>query len=94
MTPRHHGPPAVHPDVLTALAAVADHERVRLRYTGRDGHAQRRHVEPVRLVAAARRWYLVAFDLERGDWRTFPVDRISDPQPTGARSVHRQVPTG
>ena len=85
--------PQIDADVLTGLAAaVANRERLRMRYTARDGSRQPRHVEPVRLVAAGRRWYLVAFDLDRADWRTYRVDRISEHQPTGARSVHRQVP--
>jgi predicted DNA-binding transcriptional regulator YafY len=82
-------------DVLTVLAAaVANHERLRMRYAARDGRAQRRHVEPVRLVAAGRRWYLVTFDLDREDWRTFRVDRVEDPRPTGGRSVRREAPGG
>ena len=89
-----HGPP-VDAEVLTTVGlAAAHHERVRLTYSGRDGHVQHRHVEPVQLVAASRRWYLVAFDLDRDDWRTFRVDRISSPTPTGSRAVHREAPGG
>lgn len=89
-----HGPP-VDADVLTTVGlAAAHHERIRLTYFGRDGHVQHRHVEPVQLVAASRQWYLVAFDLDRDDWRTFRVDRISSPTPTGARAVHREAPGG
>ncbi|MGL5852535.1 MAG: helix-turn-helix transcriptional regulator, partial [Phycicoccus sp.] len=79
--------PQVDADDLTVLAAaVANHERLRMHYVARDGSRQRRHVEPVRLVVAGRRWYLLAFDLDRDDWRTFRVDRIDDPRPTGGRS--------
>ena len=87
--------PQVDADVLTQLAAVvANHERVRMQYGGRDEHSHPRHVEPVRLVVAGRRWYLLAFDLDRNDWRTFRVDRITDARPTGGRSLHRQAPGG
>ena len=81
-------------DVLTVLAAAtANHERLWMRYAARDGHTQQRHVEPVQLVAAGRRWYLLAFDVDRDDWRTFRVDRVAD-QPTGGRAVHREPPGG
>ena len=82
-------------DVLTTVGlAAAHHEQVRLTYSGRDGHVQHRHVEPVRLVAASRRWYLVGFDLDRDDWRRGRVDRISSPTPTGSQAVHREAPGG
>jgi predicted DNA-binding transcriptional regulator YafY len=83
----------VDPAHLTALAAaIANRERVRLRYTAADGAGSRRHVEPHRLVAAGRRWYLVAYDLDRDGWRIFRVDRIDGPQPTGARAAPRELP--
>jgi predicted DNA-binding transcriptional regulator YafY len=83
----------VDPAHLTALAgAISGHERVRLRYTAADGAESRRHVEPHRLVPAGRRWYLVAYDLDRDGWRIFRVDRIDSPRPTGARAVPRELP--
>ena len=70
----------VDPQALTVLAAaVRDHERVRFAYTARDRAGTRREVEPHSLVNAGRRWYLVAFDCGREDWRTFRVDRIEKP---------------
>ena len=54
--------------------------------------AGRRHVEPYRLVNASRRWYLMAFDLERDDWRTFRLDRITAPVASGARAQVRDAP--
>jgi predicted DNA-binding transcriptional regulator YafY len=76
----------VDPEDLTVLAAaVANHERLRLEYRARDGTSGRRVVEPHRLVAAGRRWYLVAYDNDRDDWRIFRVDRIHEPQPTRVR---------
>lgn len=49
-------------------------------------------MEPYRLVSTGSRWYLVAYDLEREDWRTFRVDRVSEPFATGARFAARALP--
>ncbi|WP_280342752.1 helix-turn-helix transcriptional regulator [Nocardia neocaledoniensis] len=85
--------PTVDPEVLTVLAAaVTNRERVRLRYQDAGGAESRRHLEPIGVVAAGRRWYLVAYDLDRDGWRSFRADRITAPQPTGARSVTRELP--
>jgi WYL domain len=83
----------VDPDLLTAIAAACrDQRRLRLRYPGRDAVITR-EVEPHRLVHTPRRWYLVAWDLGRGDWRTFRVDRIQDlPGAPGARFTPRPLP--
>jgi predicted DNA-binding transcriptional regulator YafY len=51
-------------------------------------------VEPHRLVSWGRRWYLVAWDPAREDWRTFRVDRIRPRLPTGPRFTPRRVPGG
>jgi predicted DNA-binding transcriptional regulator YafY len=93
--PGSWGPPgpAVDPDVLTALAqACRDAERLRFEYTAHDGTASARHVEPLRLVQLGRRWYLVAYDLDRADWRSFRLDRIGRPRGTGARFRPRELP--
>ncbi|MFQ6327208.1 helix-turn-helix transcriptional regulator [Nocardia sp. CWNU-33] len=85
--------PSVDPDVLTTLAsAVTNRERVRFAYRSGAGSETRRHVEPAGLVAARRRWYLVAHDMERDDWRVFRLDRIERPQATGARYAPRELP--
>ncbi|MFG3497967.1 helix-turn-helix transcriptional regulator [Streptomyces sp. NPDC047928] len=85
----------VAPQTLTALAAaVTGRERLRFGYRAGDGTESRRQVEPYRLVSTGWRWYLVAYDLERDDWRTFRVDRVSDPFATGARFTPREVPEG
>ena len=77
----------IDPETLTALAAAAAKgERVRFGYADRHGRTTTRHVEPVRLVALSRHWYLVALDLDRMDWRTFRVDRIAEPHATGGRA--------
>lgn len=85
--------PVIDPALLTLLAAASRaHQRVRLRYTDRDGAVSQRHVEPYRLVSGGYRWYLMAFDTDRADWRTFRVDRISEPEVTGGRFVPREAP--
>ncbi|MFC8426752.1 helix-turn-helix transcriptional regulator [Streptomyces sp. NPDC057236] len=83
------------PETLTVMAStVAGHERLRFGYRAADGTESRRVTEPYRLVSTGRRWYLVAYDLDRADWRTFRVDRVSDPFATGARFAPRELPTG
>ncbi|ALJ20542.1 helix-turn-helix transcriptional regulator [Microbacterium sp. No. 7] len=100
----------VDPGVVAVLAmACRDRERLRLRYSaatapadpdadrtghGAPAHDEGRRVEPARLVAHGRRWYLLAWDLDRDDWRTFRVDRIRRPEPTGVRFAGRPVPGG
>jgi predicted DNA-binding transcriptional regulator YafY len=87
--------PTVDPGVLTLLAAACrDAERVRFDYRGHDGSATIRSVEPHRLVSWGRRWYLVAWDVDRQDWRTFRVDRIAPRTPTGPRFGPRDGPPG
>ncbi|MET4661407.1 putative DNA-binding transcriptional regulator YafY [Streptomyces sp. PvP037] len=90
---RGPGPNAVDPAVLTELAHLCrDAERLRFEYRGHDGTPSRRTVEPHRLVCSERRWYLVAWDLGREDWRTFRVDRIAPRPPHGPRFVPREPP--
>jgi len=87
------GEPVTDPAVLLRLAqASRASERMRFAYRTGDDRASRRHAEPHRLVLLNSRWYLVAFDLDRDDWRTFRVDRIGAPQATGARAVPRAAP--
>ncbi|MFJ5877573.1 helix-turn-helix transcriptional regulator [Streptomyces sp. NPDC093088] len=85
----------VAPATLTALAgAVTGREKLRFGYRAGDGAETKRLVEPYRLVSTGHRWYLVAYDLGREDWRTFRVDRVSDPLATGARFAPRELPAG
>jgi predicted DNA-binding transcriptional regulator YafY len=87
-------PPQVDAEVLTTLAAVCrDTERLRFDYLSHAGDSTRRDVEPYRLVAWGRRWYLLAWDVQRGDWRTFRADRITPLIPTGPRFPPRSLPT-
>jgi len=57
-----------------------DREQVRFDYQRCDGEETRRLVEPHQLVSAGRQWYLVAWDVRRRDWRTFRLDRLTEPQ--------------
>ena len=85
--------PVVDPDVLTAVAAACRaRERLRFSYLSHDGSASEREAEPYQLVNWGRRWYLVAFDVGRDDWRTFRVDRITPRTPGGGRFTPRPLP--
>ncbi len=86
---------SVDPDVLTVLAgACRDREVVRFLYRRRDGETSRRRVEPCSLVSLGHRWYLVAWDGERADWRTFRLDRLERPAAVGTRFAARKLPGG
>jgi predicted DNA-binding transcriptional regulator YafY len=85
--------PGVDAGALGALAGAArDRERIRFAYSDHSGAATERRVEPYRLVNWGRKWYLVAFDVERDDWRTFRVDRISAARSIGHRFALRPLP--
>lgn len=84
---------AVDPRVLTAVAqACRDDEILELAYTTREGARSDRRLEPHQLVLLGRRWYLVAWDLGRFDWRSFRVDRIEAPRATRDRFHRRELP--
>ncbi|MER5467822.1 YafY family protein [Streptomyces sp. NPDC002685] len=86
---------SIAPETLTVMASsVAGRERLRFAYRSGDGTPSRRLTEPYRLVSTGRRWYLVAYDLDREDWRTFRVDRVTEPFATGTRFTPRDLPTG
>jgi predicted DNA-binding transcriptional regulator YafY len=77
---------------LISLARACDgHERVTFAYQAHDGAETSRRVEPHRLVATDRRWYLVGFDLDRQAWRTFRVDRTADVHLTGHTFEPREL---
>jgi predicted DNA-binding transcriptional regulator YafY len=85
--------PTVDPQHLTVIAAACrDSECLRFGYRSRDGTDSRREVEPHSLVNHGRRWYLVAWDRGRDDWRTFRVDRLATPASTAVRFVARSLP--
>ncbi|GGA55098.1 transcriptional regulator [Pseudoclavibacter endophyticus] len=92
---------AVSSEVIGELAlACRDHERVRFAYTAASGAATRRRVDPHALVPADRHWYLLAWDLDRADWRTFRVDRLErvehtrvlfEPRPISPEEIEARV---
>jgi predicted DNA-binding transcriptional regulator YafY len=87
--------PMVDPEVLTALAGASrDRQVVSFRYGDRSARSSDRTVEPHGLVYTGSRWYLVAWDLGRGDWRTFRVDRVTGDVTTGAPFLARPIPGG
>ena len=87
--------PVVDGEVLVTLAvACRDQVRLRFDYRDHDGAETMRDTEPHRLVATGRRWYLVAWDVARQDWRTFRVDRLSLRVPSGPAFAARPLPAG
>ncbi|QIV87506.1 helix-turn-helix transcriptional regulator [Glutamicibacter mishrai] len=88
-------PDPVDPAVLVAFAqACRDHERIAFDYQDAKGAKSSRRVEPAQLVNVGNRYYLVAFDLGRDDWRSFRVDRAQNPSPRALRFTPRVVPGG
>jgi predicted DNA-binding transcriptional regulator YafY len=84
----------VNPGTLVELAqACRDSERLQFSYADRDAHRSERRVEPHRLVLLGRRWYLIAWDLDRQDWRSFRLDRLSEPRSAGAQFLPRELPS-
>ncbi|HEX8869832.1 MAG TPA: YafY family protein [Lentzea sp.] len=76
----------------TITTACRAKERLRFDYVKFDGEQDRREVEPYKLVHTRGRWYLVAWDVHRDDWRTFRADRIEPRVPNGPRFVPRELP--
>lgn len=96
-----HEPSAVRtdPEVILAVSeAVRERRMLRFDYQRGDGveadGGPPRRVEPHELVARDGRWYLVAFELEREDWRLFRLDRMAPRAPHGARFAPRRIPHG
>ncbi|MGH3414467.1 MAG: helix-turn-helix transcriptional regulator [Marmoricola sp.] len=80
-------------EILTRVArACRDRVRLRFGYTPRSGATRQRVTEPVRLVATGRRWYLMAWDVDRDDWRTFRLDRMADVEVSTWRFAAREHP--
>jgi predicted DNA-binding transcriptional regulator YafY len=87
------GGPSLDPALLSTLAqACRDCEPIHFTYTARGADPTNRWVEPHRMVTMGRRWYLVAYDRDRQDWRSFRVDRISEPRTSGHTFRPRDLP--
>ncbi|SDD62957.1 Predicted DNA-binding transcriptional regulator YafY, contains an HTH and WYL domains [Nocardioides lianchengensis] len=92
-------PPAPPSDVgsgvLVAIgAAVHAREVLRFDYASDPTDRPPRRVEPHHLVTWRGRWYVVAWDLDRADWRTYRADRMAPRTPTGPRFAPRDLPGG
>lgn len=87
--------PRIDADMLATIAgACRDRTRLRFTYVARDDRTSQRHTEPSAVVHSGYRWYLVAFDLDRDDWRTFRIDRIRGNVRLSERGRQRTVPGG
>ncbi|MEU4516893.1 WYL domain-containing protein [Nonomuraea wenchangensis] len=81
--------------LMTISAAVHAREILRFDYaTSAEDDGPPRRVEPHHLLTWRGRWYLLAWDLDRHDWRTFRADRITPKVPTGPLFTPREPPTG
>lgn len=79
-------------ELVTMARACEATEILRFDYVDGRGKESHRRVEPHRLVPTGRRWYLVARDVDRDDWRSFRVDRITEPSSTGQTFVPQDPP--
>ena len=92
LTPTNTDVP-VDPEVLMTLArACRDHEHVNAGYTDIRGNVTARRLEPYQLVTTGRRWYLLAFDRDKQDWRSLRLDRMADVRALGSIFTPRQAP--
>jgi predicted DNA-binding transcriptional regulator YafY len=83
----------VDPEVLMTLArACRDHEHVTADYVDRAGSPSQRRLEPYQIVTTGRRWYLLAFDRDRGDWRSLRLDRMAQVRALGSTFTPRAAP--
>ena len=86
-------PPLVDAGLLSDIATACRDARVlRFGYRSHAGDGSQRHVQPTRLANYGRRWYLIAWDIDRSDWRSFRVDRMDKARATGDGFVPRPVP--
>jgi len=85
--------PQTDPNTLALLAAACRGSQVvTFAYRSRNRTASHRRVEPHNLVTALGRWYLVAYDIDHDDWRTFRLDRLTQLAATGRRVTRRELP--
>lgn len=79
--------------VLAALAEAIQHRRViAFDYVDKDGSATSRRVEPHRHVHHGLRWYLLAWDVGKEDWRVFRTDRITGLRTSTSTCTPRPLP--
>jgi len=91
LTPEAESP--VDPEVLMTLArACRDNEHVDADYVDRAGSPSSRRLEPYQMVTTGRRWYLLAYDRDREDWRSLRLDRMAQVRARGTTFTARQAP--
>jgi predicted DNA-binding transcriptional regulator YafY len=87
--------PRVDAELLTLLATASrDQQQLQFSYGDRKQRASSRQVEPHGVVHLGSRWYLVAYDVDRADFRTFRIDRVTSKPRLGKRFVARAIPHG
>ncbi|WMJ68584.1 WYL domain-containing protein [Stenotrophomonas sp. 24(2023)] len=79
---------------LLGQLAQACRQAARLAFDYRSGQdvLTQREVEAQHLINYGRRWYLLAWDLGRQDWRTLRVDRMGPTRTLRVQGVHRRTP--
>src|SRR5580658_8543838 len=87
-----HAPAISLADVSTLALACSERLVTRFAYARHDGSSSQREVEPHRIVHVGRRWYLVAWDVPKEEWRTFRVDRMRKPETAAQRFKARSPP--
>jgi predicted DNA-binding transcriptional regulator YafY len=91
--PESTGSPVGTDRLATLGSAIRAREELRFDYAA-NGTPTRRRAQPHHLVTSGGRWYLIAWDLDRRDWRVFRVDRIAPRIPNGPRFTPRELPGG
>jgi predicted DNA-binding transcriptional regulator YafY len=93
IVPMANRAPTIDVNLLSTIAgACRDNDGLCFGYCSHDGTSSARTIEPHRLVYTGNRWYLVAWDVTREDWRTFRVDRIDGKPSIGSRFTPRKLP--
>ncbi|CAJ1508489.1 helix-turn-helix transcriptional regulator [[Mycobacterium] burgundiense] len=78
--------------LMTLARACRDHEHVGLQYLSAAGARTDRRLEPYQLVTTGRRWYLLAYDRDRADWRSLRLDRMNAVTAQGTTFAPREAP--
>jgi predicted DNA-binding transcriptional regulator YafY len=86
------GPRVKMNDVSFLATACSDRQELRFVYRDFKGASSSRTVQPHRIVHTGSRWYLVAWDIARDDWRTFRIDRLDQSVATGVHFLPRSSP--
>lgn len=89
----HRRQSSIDTNTLAAIALCCrEREVVTFDYRSMAGESSARRAEPHHLVTLEGLWYLLAYDPQRSDWRTFRVDRIDRPSRTHRHFTPRELP--